>query len=213
MLRPMTVLCTNSAGVIWKWRASTEAPTGRKHSERPGFPGALLDHWAGGCSVVRGLELDDELRDPVFDLGEGHGVDDLVADAVVILPTDVRLPPEVLELDRAQRLGDLLRVEALGLLHRGHERECRIGEVDAGRIPLAVLLGVPRLPALDLLRQRGLHVAVDPRALHVLLPRNARHHRGVHLPEVDEPALEAEHAGLLDDQADTARGRGKHADD
>src|SRR5207244_9763875 len=76
-------------------------------------------------TLFRSLELHDELRDPVFDLGEGHGVDDLVADAVVILATEVRLPPEVLELDRAQRLGDLLPVEALGLLHRGHEREDR----------------------------------------------------------------------------------------
>src|SRR5437867_12571253 len=113
MLRPMTVLCTNSAGVIWKWRASTEAPTGRKHSERPGFPGALLDHSTCGCSVVRGLELHDELRDPVFDLGEGHGVDDLVADAVVILPTEVRLPPEVLEIGRAS-CRDRVRLLARG---------------------------------------------------------------------------------------------------
>src|SRR5436853_7818293 len=108
MLRPMTVLCTNSAGVIWKWRASTEAPTGSKHSERTGFPGAPLDHSTCGCSVVRGLELHDELRDPVFDLGDGRGVADLVADGVVILPTEVRLPPDSIDVDGASRLGDVV---------------------------------------------------------------------------------------------------------
>src|SRR3989441_5544292 len=163
--------------------------------------------------VVRRRELHDEVRDPVLDLGERHGVDDLVTDAVVILAAEMRLAPEIVELDGAQRLGDLLRVDALGFPDRGHEREGRIGEVDAGGVPFAVLLGVARLPAADLLRQRGLHAAVDPGALHVLLPGDASHHRGVHLADMYEPARVAEQAGLLDDEADAACGRGEHADD
>src|SRR5712691_5861922 len=209
---PMTALWTKRAPVMWRWGAPTWPPTPPTRSEAPrGTRGAPRGRAA--ALVVGWGELHDEVRDPVLDLGERHGVDDLVTDAVVILAAKMRLAPEIVELDGAQRLGDLLRVDALGLLDRGHEREGRIGEVDAGGVPFAVLLGVARLPVLDLLGQRGLHVAVDPGAFHVLLTGDARHHRGVHLTEVDEPALEAEHAGLLDDQAAAARRRGEHADD
>ena len=82
-----------------------------------------------------------------------------------------------------------------------------IGEVDARRVPLAELLRVALLPALQLLRQRGLHVAVQPHALGVFTAGDARHHRAVDLMERDEASLEAELARLLDDQADAARRR------
>jgi len=95
--------------------------------------------------------LDDEGRDPVLHLGERHRIDDLVADAVVILSSEMGFAPQILELDDAESVGDLLRVDALRLLHRGDEGEGRIGEVDAGRVPFPVLLRIARLPALDLL--------------------------------------------------------------
>src|SRR4029453_14633776 len=131
--------------------------------------------------VVRRRELDHEVRHAVLHLGEGHRIEDLVADAVVFLAAEAGLAPEVVELDGLRGPGDLLLVEALGLLHGGHEGEGRIGEVDAGGVPLAVLLGVPRLPALDLVRQRVLHVPVDPRALDVRLARDVGDDRPVDL--------------------------------
>src|SRR5437870_3327015 len=100
--------------------------------------------------VVGGLQLHDERGHAVLHLGERHRVEDLVADAVVVLAAEVRLAPEVLELHGRERVRDLLLIEALRLLHRGDERERRVREVDAGGVPLAVLLRVARLPALDL---------------------------------------------------------------
>src|SRR5687767_13722926 len=91
-------------------------------------------------SIVGWRELHDEGGHPVLHLGERHRVEDLVADAVVLLTAEPRLAPEVLELDGAEGLRDLLLVEALSLLHRGHEREGRIREVDAGGVPLTVFL-------------------------------------------------------------------------
>src|SRR5258705_3188901 len=164
-------------------------------------------------SVVGREELRDEGRDPVLHLGERHRIDDLVADAVVVLAAEVRLAPEIVELDDAEGVGDLLRIDALRLLHRGDEGEGRIGEVDAGRVPFTELLRVARLPALDLLRQGGLDEAVHPHTLDVRLAGDVRHHRGVDLPDVDEAALEAELARLLDDQPDAPGRRGQHADD
>src|SRR5713101_7915373 len=76
----------------------------------------------------------------------------------------------------------------------------------------AEFLRVAMLPALQLLRQRSLHIAVHPHALGVVLAGNARHHGAVDLVERDESALEAELTGLLDDQADAARRRGHDAD-
>src|SRR5882724_2322470 len=59
-------------------------------------------------SVVGREELRDEGRDPVLHLGERHRIDDLVADAVVVLAAEVRLAPEIVELDDAEGVGDLL---------------------------------------------------------------------------------------------------------
>src|SRR5437764_15103658 len=89
--------------------------------------------------VVRGDELHDERRDPVLHLGERQGIDDLVADAVEVLAAEMRLAPEVLELHGGERVRDLLRIGALRLLHRRHEREPGVAEIDAGRSPLAKL--------------------------------------------------------------------------
>src|SRR5262245_20397919 len=97
-------------------------------------------------SVVGWRQLHHQVRDPVPHLREGHGIDDLVADAVIVLSPEMRLAPEVIELDAAQRFGHLLGIEALGLLDAGDERVGRVGEVDAGGVPLAVFLGVTRLP-------------------------------------------------------------------
>src|SRR5712691_5349882 len=99
MLRPMTVLWTRRAAVMWTWgaspvRGSRRAPWSPGRAERMGV-------W-GPCRgpqlrlVVRWVELHHEVRDPVFHLGEGHGIDDLIADAVVVLAAEVRLAPEVL---------------------------------------------------------------------------------------------------------------------
>src|SRR4029450_2005674 len=82
--------------------------------------------------VVRRRELDHEVRHAVLHLGEGHRIQDLVADAVVLLAAEPRLAPEVVELDGLQGVGDLLLVEALRLLHRGHEGEGRRREDTAG---------------------------------------------------------------------------------
>src|ERR1700756_863859 len=113
-------------------------------------------------SAIGRRQLCDQGRDPILHLGEGHGVDDLVGDAVVILPPEMRFAPEVVELDGVQGLGDLLRIEALSLLHRSDDSEGGIGEVDARGIPLAVFLGVARLPALDLLGQGLLDKPMHP---------------------------------------------------
>src|SRR4030095_465287 len=115
---------------------------------------------------------------------------------------------EVVELDDAHGLADLLRVEALRLPDGGHEGERGIGEVDARRVPLAELLRIALLPAPQLLRRRIFHVAVPPHALGVFTAGDPRHHRAVDLMERDEASLESELARLLDDQADTARRRG-----
>src|SRR4030095_16092964 len=106
---------------------------------------------------------------------------------------------EVVELDDAHGLADLLRVEALRLPDGGHEGERGIGEVDARRVPFAELLRIALLPSLQLFWERGLHVAVHPHALDVVLPRDARHHRAVDLVERNEAPLEPELARLLDD--------------
>src|SRR4029453_13398065 len=96
----------------------------------------------------------------------------------------------------------LVGVEGLRLPGGGHEGERGIGEVDARRVPLAELLRIALLPALQLLRQRSLHVAGPPHALGVFTPGDARHPRAVDLMERDEASLESELARLLDDQAD-----------
>src|SRR5215470_12948434 len=154
--------------------------------------------------VVRRRQLQEERRHAVPHLRERHRVDDLLTDAVVVLAAEVRLAPEVVELHGAHGLGDLLRVEALRLADRGHEGKRGIREVDARRVPLAEPLRVALLPALQLVRQRGLHVAVHPHALGVLAAGDAGHHRAVDLVERNEAPLEAELARLLDDQADAA---------
>src|SRR5262249_33825120 len=123
-------------------------------------------------------------------------------DAVVLLPAEVRLAPQIVELDDAEGVGDLLRIEALRLLHRRDEGKGRVGEVDARRVPFAILLRVARLPAVALLGQRRLHEAGHPHALDIRLAGDVRHHGGIDLPDVDEAALEAELARLLDDEAD-----------
>src|SRR6266850_3401392 len=128
-------------------------------SPRAGGPGGPVE---APHLVVWREELHDEGRDAVLHLGERHRVDDLVADAVVVLPAEVRLAPQVVEFHDAEGVRHLLRIDALRLLQRGDEGEGRIGEVDAGRVPFAVLLRVARLPALDLLRQRRLDEAVHP---------------------------------------------------
>src|SRR5215471_13446723 len=164
-------------------------------------------------AVIGRRQLRHQSRYPVFHLGEGHGVNNLVGNAIVILSSEMRLSPKVVELDGMQGLGDLLRVEALSLLYRSDKGEGGIREVDARRIPLAVLLAIARLPTLDLLGQWLLDVPMHPRALDVRLAGDVRHHRGVDLPDVNEAPLEAELAGLLDDQADATGRRRVHADD
>src|SRR5262245_39356992 len=129
------------------WPSSATATPGRLRA-----PGGLGGPFEAPHLIMRWQELHDEGRDAVLHLGERHRVDDLVADAVVVLPAEVRLAPQVVELHDAQSVRHLLRVCTLRLLQRRDEREGRIGEVDAGRVPLAVLLRVARLPALDLLR-------------------------------------------------------------
>src|SRR5713101_3515970 len=163
-------------------------------------------------SVVWRRQLKEERRHAVFHLRERHRIDYLLADAIEVLAAEVGPSPKVVELHDAHRFADLLRIEALGLLDGSHEREGRVGEVDARRVPLAEFLRVAMLPALQLLRQRSLHIAVHPHALGVVLAGNARHHGAVDLVERDESALEAELTGLLDDQADAARRRGHDAD-
>src|SRR5215831_20963605 len=162
--------------------------------------------------VVRRRQLQEERRHAVTHLRERHRVDDLLTDAVVVLAAEVRLAPQVVELHGAHGLADLLRLEALGLPDGRDEGERGIREVDARRVPLAEPLRVTLLPALELVRERGLYVAVYPHAFGVFAAGDARHHRAVDLVERDEAALEPELAGLLDDQADAARRRGHHAD-
>src|SRR5215510_5912757 len=188
----------------WPWIIRPARPRQR--------PRGLHAAVAGGGSVVRRRQLQEQRGHAVPHLRERHRIDDLLADAVVVLAAEVRLAPEVVELHGAHGLADLLRVEALGFPDRGHEGERRIREVDARRVPLTEPLRVALLPALELVRQRGLHVAVHPHALGVLAAGDARHHRAVDLVERDEAPLEAELARLLDDQADAARRRGHHAD-
>src|SRR2546427_768310 len=109
---PMIVLWTRRAGVIVT-SGALGAPQAPRRSERPGEPGALLE--SPSALVVRWRELDDEGRHPVLPLGERHGIEDLVADAVIVLAAEMCLTPEVVELHGLQRVGDLLLVEALGL--------------------------------------------------------------------------------------------------
>src|SRR5262249_32228418 len=128
-------------------------------------------------SVIGRRQLRHQGRNPSLHLGEGHGGDDLVGDAVVILSPIVSFAPEIFELDTVQGLGDLLWIEALSLLYRRDKSEGGIGEVDARCIPLAVLLSVARLPALDCFGQRILDVAMRPHVLDVGLAGGVRHHR------------------------------------
>src|SRR5207244_11181536 len=143
-------------------------------------------------SVVGRRQLQQERRHAVLHLREWHRVDDLLSDAIEVLPAEMRLTPEVVELHGAQGLADLLRVEALRLPDGGHEGERGIGEVDARRVPLAEFLRIALLPALQLVRERRLHIAVDPHALGVVTTGNVGHHRAVDLVERDEATLEAE---------------------
>src|SRR5882724_4110179 len=101
-------------------------------------------------SVVRRRQLKEERRHPVLHLREWHRVDDLLSDAIEVLPAEMRLTPEVVELHGAHGLADLLRVEALSLPDGGHEGESGVGEVDARRVPLAEFLRIALLPALQL---------------------------------------------------------------
>src|SRR5262245_41279871 len=80
-------------------------------------------------SVMGRRQLCHQGRDPILHLGEGHRIDDLVGDAVVILPPEMRFAPEIVELDGVQRLGDLLRIQALRLLYRSDEGKAGIREV------------------------------------------------------------------------------------
>src|SRR5262245_44167751 len=217
MLSPMTALWTSSEAVMNFPRgedglrycmapsACNRRPVANTNTTR------LFDrNCSAACptiSVIGGRQLGHQGRNPVLHLGEGHGVDDLVGDAVVILPPIVSFAPEIVELDGVQGLGDLLGIEALSLLYRSDKSEGGIGEVDARCIPLSVLLGVARLPVLDRFGQRILNVAVHPHAPDVRLAGDVRHHRGVDLPDVNEAALETEFARLLDDQTDTTRRR------
>src|SRR5215471_12578555 len=116
------------------------------------------------------LQLHNHRRHAVLHLGERHSIDDLVAYAVEILTTVVRLPPEVVKLHVLQGLGDLFWVETLSYLHGCYKGKSRIGKIDTGGVPLTVLLGVTLLPALDRLWQWAFHIAVYPRTFNVLLP-------------------------------------------
>src|SRR5215475_1576048 len=104
---------------LWSRRAGVMAP--RRPPPRPTPSAGATD-----SLVVRRRELDHEIRHAVLHLGEGHRIEDLVTDAVVLLPAEMRRAPEVLELDDRQGLGDLLLVQALGLAQCGHEREGRV---------------------------------------------------------------------------------------
>src|SRR6516162_10438554 len=188
-------------------KSPSPRPSPRKRGEGAPFISVI------GRSVIGRCQLRHQSGDPVLHLGERHGVDDLVGDAVVILSPEMCLAPEVVELDSVQGIGDLLRIEALSLLHRGDKSKGGICEVDARRIPLAVLLAIARLPALDLIRQRILDIPMYPHALDVRLARDVRDHRGVDLPDVNKAPLETELAGLFDDQADATGRRCVHADD
>src|SRR5262245_36512708 len=95
---------------LWSRRAGVMAP--RRPPPRPTPSAGATD-----SLVVRRRELDHEVRHAVLHLGEGHRIEDLVADAVVLLAAEVRHAPQVLELHRLHRLGDLLLVQALRLLH------------------------------------------------------------------------------------------------
>src|SRR5215472_15029290 len=224
MLSPMTALWTSSEAVMNFSRggegrlrycmapsASNRRPVANTNTMQ------LFDrNCSAACPAISAIgwrQLRHQSRNPVLHLGEGHGVDDLVGDAVVILPPIMSFAPEIIELDTVQGLGDLLRIETLSLLYRRDKSEGGIGEVDARCIPLAVLLGVARLPALDCFGQRILDVAMHPHALDVRLASDVRHHRGVDLPDVNEAPLETEFTRLLDDQADTACRRCVHAND
>src|SRR5260370_7952844 len=71
-------------------------------------------------SVIGRRQLRHQSRNPILHLGEGHGVDDLVGDAIVILAPEMRRAPEIVELSVVQGLGDLLRPAPLRLLHLRH---------------------------------------------------------------------------------------------
>src|SRR3989442_6865540 len=155
--------------------------------------------------VMRWGQLHDHLRDAVLHLRERHGIDDLIADAIEILPAKVGLAPQVVKVDGVQGLGDLLGVETLGFLHPSNEREGGVGKVDTGGVPGTVFLGIALLPALERLWEWLLDIAMHPHAFDVLLPSNTSHYRGVNLPNMDETPLKPQLARLLNNQANTPR--------
>src|SRR6266850_2069632 len=105
----MIALCTSKANVIRisppSAQRALQGPGAHRARSRgaPAWPGRLRG--LGGLGgpveaphlVVWRKELHDEGRDAVLHLGERHRVDDLVADAVVVLPAEVRLAPQVVE--------------------------------------------------------------------------------------------------------------------
>src|SRR5262249_50636615 len=129
----MIALCTSKARVILA-PGAPPSPQGRPAIPRgaPAAPGRPRARGAWGAllgppshSVMRREELHDEGRHAVLHLGERHRIDDLVADAVVVLSAEVRLAPQVVELDDAESVRHLLRIGALRLLQRGDECEGR----------------------------------------------------------------------------------------
>ena len=184
--RPTTALWTSNAAVMDRVSAA-RGPGGRVEG-----PPMLL---------MRREELHDERRDPVLHLGERHRIDDLVGDAVVLLAAEVRLAPEVVELDddAARRRSSSRRHSAPSSPPRRRRRpgwrsRCwsrSIRRTSSCSAPASSSPARGAAPA----RSRG------PRSLDVRLAGDVGHHRGVDLPDVNEPPLESELARLLDDQA------------
>src|SRR5260370_3945870 len=219
MLSAMTALCTRREAVMtgrrtWKnWsrlshcgdrlREGAGAEPALVHAEHSSRQRSFRPLREGPpfSSIIGRRQLHHQGRNPVLHPGTRHRVDHLVGDAVVILSSKMRLAPEVLELYGVQRLADFLRIEALRLLHGSDKCEGGGGEVDARGIPLAVLLGIARLPTLHLLGPGALHKPVHPHPLDIRLAGDVRHPRGVDLSDVNEAPLEAEFATWLDDHA------------
>src|SRR5262252_3904134 len=140
------------------------------------------------------LKLHNHRRHAILHFGERHGIDDLVANAIIILTTKVRLAPEIVKLHSLHGLGDLFWIETLGFLHRRDKGKSRIGKIDTGGIPLTIFLGVTFLPALERLRQRSLDITVYPHTFDIRFPCNTRHDRSIDLADMDKPSLEAQFA-------------------
>src|SRR6266705_1421747 len=111
ILSPMTALWTSSeAGmkvsregrpayaIAWLRAHAIGGRPSRKRIGRSLFDGNRSAA-RPAISVMGRRQLRHQSRDPVLHFGEGHGVDDLVGDAVVILPPEMRLAPEIVELD------------------------------------------------------------------------------------------------------------------